>query len=161
MGVWVHQQVLRFDVSVANTESVDISKRSEGLVSVQLNQDHGHLLLLLVIMLENPEDSFRHVIHHDVKINFIRFVPLSIKSMTKVDNIGMVQFLHDLQFSVFVPFVLVDLLDGYLFVAVSVYCCLEHDAETSISYYTVGIVGKLLVFAIGTLGLLFDSIVHF
>lgn len=96
MGIRVDQQVLRFDVSVTNSESMNIRKRSEGLVGVQFNQEHWDLLLLLIIMLQDSKDRLWHVIHHHVKIDFIWLVTLSVESMTEVNHIGMEKFLHNL-----------------------------------------------------------------
>ena len=54
------------DIPVANTESVNVGEGSERLVRVQLYEDHGHLLLHLVVMFQDPEHCFWHVIHYDV-----------------------------------------------------------------------------------------------
>ena len=66
MRCWVNQQVLRLDISVANTHGVDVSKGSESLVSIKLHQKIWNRLLHLVVMLEHTVYSFRDVVHNDV-----------------------------------------------------------------------------------------------
>lgn len=40
--LWVHQEVLRLNVSVTNTLGMDISKTAKQLVHVHLGEDKGH-----------------------------------------------------------------------------------------------------------------------
>jgi hypothetical protein len=55
-----------------NPESVDISKRSVSLVSIQLNEQSRDRVLHLIVVLKDSVDSLRNVIHYDVQIYFVR-----------------------------------------------------------------------------------------
>ena len=99
-------------------------------------------------MLKDSENCLGHVVHYYIQINLIWLVTLGIESMFKCDDIGVIKFLHDLQFSILVPFILVHLLDGYLF-TILVHSRLEHHTERSVTYNTVSVVSEtcgLLIF---------------
>jgi hypothetical protein len=55
-----------------NPESVDISKRSVSLVSIQLNEQSRDRVLHLIVVLKDSVDSLGNVVHHDVQIYFVR-----------------------------------------------------------------------------------------
>ena len=155
MSVRVHQQILWLDVSVANTESVNVSEGPERLVSVQFDQDHWYLLLHLVVVLEDSEHSLRHVVHHNVQVDFIWLITLSIERMLERDHVGVIELLHDLQLSVLVSLVLVHLLDGYS-LTVFIHGGLEDDSEGAIADNTVSVIGErsrlLVVFLLFLIG---------
>ena len=65
-------------------------------------------------MLEDPENSLGHVVHDDIQINFIRFVALSIEGMLEGYDVRMIEFLHYLQFSIFISFVLIHFFYSYM-----------------------------------------------
>eukprot|EP00356_Strombidium_inclinatum_P006644 CAMPEP_0170495270 /NCGR_PEP_ID=MMETSP0208-20121228/15111_1 /TAXON_ID=197538 /ORGANISM="Strombidium inclinatum, Strain S3" /LENGTH=132 /DNA_ID=CAMNT_0010771433 /DNA_START=616 /DNA_END=1011 /DNA_ORIENTATION=- len=132
MCIRVYKQVLGLYVSVADTEGVNISQGSEGLVGVELDEDDGHLLLQLVVVLQDAEHRLGHVVHHHVQVDLVRLVALRVEGMLQRDDVGVVEFFHDLQLAVLVALVLVDLLDGDLLV-VLVDCRLEDDAEGAIA----------------------------
>ena len=74
---------------MADTKSMNVSEGFEGLVSIQLNQDHWHGLFVLIIVLQNSKHRFWHVVHHNVQINLIWFVALCVERMFKCDHIWM------------------------------------------------------------------------
>jgi hypothetical protein len=55
-----------------NSQSVDISKRSVSLVSIQLNEQSRDRVLHLIVVLKDSVDSLGNVVHHDVQIYFVR-----------------------------------------------------------------------------------------
>ena len=67
-----------------------------------------------IVMLEHTIDGFWYVVHDHVQIDFILFVALRVERMLKLDHVRMSELLHDLQFSVLVAFVLINLLDSDL-----------------------------------------------
>lgn len=155
MSVRVHQQILWLDVSVANTEGVNVGEGPERLVCVQLDQDHWYLLLHLVVVLEDPEHGLWHVVHHDVQVDFIWLITLSIERMLERDHVGVIELLHNLQLSVLVSLVLVHLLDGDS-LTVFIHGGLEDDSEGAIADNTVSIIGErsglLVVFLLFLIG---------
>ena len=97
---------------MADTERVDVSEGAERLISVKLYEGHRNRLLALVVVLEDAEDSLRHVIHDNVQVDLVVLVALRVERMLQRDDVRVVELTHDLQLSVLVPLVLVDLLDG-------------------------------------------------
>ena len=59
----VDQQVLWLDVSVANTQRVNVGESSERLVRIELDKKIWNWLLHLVIVLEHAIYCFRNVVH--------------------------------------------------------------------------------------------------
>ena len=141
MGVGINQQILRLNVSVANTKRMDVSQGPESLVGVQLNEDHGHLLLHFVVVLQDPEHGLRHVVHYYVQVDLIVLVALSVERMLQSYYVRVIELLHYLQFSVLVSFVLVHFLNGYL-LRVLVHGGLKHHAERSVSHNSIGVVSE-------------------
>jgi len=68
---WVEQQILGFDISMANTNRVDIGKGTEKLVHIQLDLQHRHWLFEFGVMATSAVDSFRHIFQHEIQVNFI------------------------------------------------------------------------------------------
>lgn len=119
MTLRVYKQVLRLDVAMAVAQGVDVGKRTEALIGVQFDQKDGHWLLHLVVVFQYAIDRLRDVVHHDIQINLILLVALGVKCVLELDNIRVLQFLHDLKFTVLVSLILVDFLDGDNFSSLS------------------------------------------
>ena len=66
MALRVYKQVLRLDVAVTVAERVDVRERTETLIGVQFDEENGHRLLHLVVVLEDAVDRLRNVVHDDV-----------------------------------------------------------------------------------------------
>lgn len=141
MFIRVDQQVLWLNISMTYTQGMNIGKCSKSLVSVKFDKNHWHLLLHFIVMLKDSEHCLGHVVHDYVQINLIWLVTLSIESMLERDDIGVIKFLHYLQFSILVPFILIHLLDGYLF-TILVHSRLEHHTERPVTYNTVSVVSE-------------------
>lgn len=119
MTLRVYKQVLRLDVAMAVAQGVNVGKRTEALIGVQFDQKDGHWLLHLVVVFQYAIDRLRDVVHHDIQINLILLVALGVKCVLELDNIRVLQFLHDLKFTVLVSLILVDFLDGDNFSSLS------------------------------------------
>lgn len=50
---------------------MNVSKRSESLVNVELNQQYWHWHLHLVVMLQHPVNGLWHVLHNDIQVNLV------------------------------------------------------------------------------------------
>ena len=72
MSCWVYKEVLRFNVSMNNTESMYIGQCAVTLVSIDLYQESGYCLLHLVVVLQHTVDGFRDVVHDNIQVNLIR-----------------------------------------------------------------------------------------
>lgn len=128
MSIRVNQKVLRLDVSMADSKSMDVGKCFESLICIKFYKNDRHVLLHLVIVLKNSENCLWHVVHNNVEINLIWLVALCIKCMFEGYNIWVLEFFHNLKLSIFVSFVLIHLLDGHLLV-ILIDCCLENYTE--------------------------------
>lgn len=90
MAVWVDKKVLRLDVTMTDSKGMNVCEGSKSLICIKLDKNHWHLLLHLVIVLQDSEYSLWHVIHHDIQVNFIGFITLGIECMTKSNDIWMI-----------------------------------------------------------------------
>ena len=90
MASWVNQQVLRFDVSVDYSFSVDVGQTSYQLVSVQLKQKRMNWLVQANEDLVYSKDSHGDEVHHNVKHTLLWSLPRSKKGMLHFDDIRMV-----------------------------------------------------------------------
>lgn len=98
---------------------MDVGKRTEALIGVQFDQKDGHWLLHLIVVFQYAIDCLWDVVHHDIQINLILLVALSVKCVLELDNIRVLQLLHYLKFTVLVSLILVDFLDGDNFSSLS------------------------------------------
>lgn len=119
MAFWVYKQVLRLDITMTVAKRVDVGKRAEALIGVQFDQKDGYGLFHLVVVFEDAIDSLRDVVHHYIQINLILLVTLRVECMLELDNIRVLQFFHNLKFTVFVSLILVNFLDRYNFSSLS------------------------------------------
>ena len=98
---------------MADALGVYVGDRAEQLVGVELDQEVGHHLLHLEVLLHHAVRRVWYIVHDNVQIDFLRLVPISVERLPHFDTVRMVQHFQDLELSVFVPFVLEYLLDGH------------------------------------------------
>lgn len=114
----VQQQILRLNVSVADSLGVDIGERAKELVDVKLDLEDWHGGLELVEVPRGSVDSLGHEFEHQVEIDLIFLrgdqsclyphfvigianpVSVGVVECLEFDNVGMADNAHDLQFSV-------------------------------------------------------------
>lgn len=84
MTFGIYKQVLRLDIAVAVSKGVNVGKCAECLISVQLDQKHGHLLLHFVVVLQYSVHGLRNVLHNHIQIYFVL---LSINSDMRSHNV--------------------------------------------------------------------------
>ena len=56
---------------MSDAEGVNVSERAAHLVGVELDEEVGHVLLLLVVVLHDSVDCLGDVVHHHVEIKLI------------------------------------------------------------------------------------------
>jgi hypothetical protein len=103
-------------------------------------------------MLEDPVHGFRDVVHDHIEIDFVLLIALSVEGVAERNHIGVVELLHDLEFSIFIALVLVNFLDRNDISCFSNGCLLvleiiqgtylEHDAKGAITDNAVRIICK-------------------
>ena len=135
----IYEHILGLDISVANSYSMNISYGSQQLIRVDFYQNIWYHLLHLKILLHNFVHSFRDIVHHNIQINLIRLVTISIKWLPHFNAIRVVQHFQNLKLSIFVSLVLKHLLDCHGF---SCLCnsCLKYNPKWPISHNFLSIV---------------------
>jgi len=73
--VGVEKQVLRLDVSVADALAVDVGKRAEQLVDVQLNLEDGHGCLHLIKVAGRAVDGFGDKFEYEIEVDLVLLQP--------------------------------------------------------------------------------------
>lgn len=114
----VQKQILRLDVSVADTLRVNVGKRTEELVDVELDLEDWHRGLELVKVSRSPVYSLGDKFEHQVEIDLIFLrgdqsclnphfvigvanpVSVGVVECLELHNVGMADNAHNLQFSI-------------------------------------------------------------
>lgn len=133
MALRVHEHVLGLDVSVANSESMNVGNRPHQLVSIELDDQVRNHLLHFDVVLHDFVNRFGDEVHHHIQILLIRLVSVCVKILFHLNTEGVVEHFEDLELSVFVALVLEDLFDGH---GLSGLCdhCFENHTERSVAY---------------------------
>lgn len=66
MCIWMNEEILWLNVSMAYTKSMDICECPETLIGIKFNQNHGYFFLAFIVMLQNTENCLLYIIHHDI-----------------------------------------------------------------------------------------------
>lgn len=69
--VGIEEQVLWLDVTMADTDGVDVCQRPEELVHVQLDLEHWHDLLELCVVAQRAVDGLWDVFKDEVEVDFV------------------------------------------------------------------------------------------
>ena len=96
---------------MADALGVNVSDRAQKLVGVELDEQVWHHLLHFEILLHDAVRCVRDVVHHDIEIDFLRLVTVSVERLAHFDTVRVVQHFEDLQLSVLVSLVLEHFLD--------------------------------------------------
>jgi hypothetical protein len=67
----VQEEILRLNVSMTDSNRVDVGKRSEELIHVQLDLKHGHRLFELGIVPACAVHGLRNVFLDEIEVNFV------------------------------------------------------------------------------------------
>lgn len=71
MGTWVNKEILRFYVSVTDSNTVYIGQRTEDLVGIEFYKHVRDFVFALSIIFDNFIEIPWDIIHDNVQINFI------------------------------------------------------------------------------------------
>jgi hypothetical protein len=132
MRVSVYQDVLRFNVSVANADCMNVSNRSYKLISVEFAKQRRDHLFHFHILFHDSVQCIRNEVHDHIKVNFIRFLSVSIEELAHLDAVCMMKSFKNFKFTVFIALILEDLFNSN---SLASFCNggLEHDTKRSIA----------------------------
>jgi len=71
MSAGVDQEVLRLNISVTDSDAVDVSQRAEDLVRVELDEDIRNFMLALTVVFNDLIEISGNVIHNNIQIQFV------------------------------------------------------------------------------------------
>ena len=121
--VRIKQEILRLDVTMANSLRVNVRQGTEELVNIDFDLEKGHSRLELVEEAGSTIDCFWNILQYQIEVNFvflfkvsgchlvlilysIRWVSyafsIGIVECLEIYNVGMTNDAHDLQFAVLV-----------------------------------------------------------
>ena len=118
----VKQQVLGFDVPVADSLRVDVGERAEQLVDVELDFEDGHDRLHLVEVARSAVNRLGNKLEHEIQIHLVLLyahllaasrtsaiqcgetytLAIVVEEGLELDDVGMPDNAHDLQLAVLV-----------------------------------------------------------
>mmetsp|Transcript_18818 Transcript_18818/g.37965 ORF Transcript_18818/g.37965 Transcript_18818/m.37965 type:complete len:287 (+) Transcript_18818:456-1316(+) len=137
----VDQQVLRLDVTVADSHCMNVGTCATHLVGVELYEYLRHRLLHLIVVLHDTVDGVGTVLHDHVEVRLTWLLAGGVERMLELDHVGVSQLLHDLQLTVLVALVLVHFFDRDRLAGLH-HLRLVHDPEGTASQDALGIVGE-------------------
>lgn len=73
---------------------MNVSQSPKALVGIKFNENHWNFFFALIIVFENSEHCFLHVIHDNVEVDLIFFVALCVECMSQLNHIWMLKFFH-------------------------------------------------------------------
>lgn len=114
---------------MCDVDGVEVEQPSEHLVGVDLQLEPGYFPLVFVL-LEGLVEVAGEVVHHHVQV--LLLVLVGEETVPDLEGVWVIQALQDLQLSVFVFFVLVNLLDSHHFQRLFV-SDLMNDSKSPIS----------------------------
>ena len=115
VGASVDEDVLRLDISVADSLRVDVRNRAQKLVRVELDEKVGDHLFHFQVLLHHAIGRVGNKVHDNIEVDLLGLVAVSVERLAHLDAVRVVQHLQDLQLTVLVPFVLEHLLDRHRF----------------------------------------------
>lgn len=90
MSLGVAENILRLDVSVTDSFGVDVGDGSQQLVAVEFDNQVGHHLLHLQVVLHDAVGRILDIVHNYVEVYFIRLITVSVKGLAHFDTVRMV-----------------------------------------------------------------------
>jgi len=108
--------------------SMYIGYASHQLIRVKLYEQRRNHLLHLYVLLHDSVKRVWNEVHHNIQIDLIGLVSISIEELSHLNAIGMMKSLQNLKLSVLISFVLEDFLNSYCFSSLSD-GCLEYNAK--------------------------------
>ena len=143
MRVHITQDVLRLNVSVANSLSVDVGDRPHKLVRVKLHNKVWHLLLHFMELLHYSIGRVWNVVHHHVQVHLIWLVSIGVEALPHFHAVGVMEHFQDGELSILVSFVLKHFLNSHGLTSFG-NSGLKHHTERSISNNFFSVIGHAL-----------------
>lgn len=144
MSTCVNQDVLWLNVTMTNAFGMNIGNRTQQLIGVKLDQKIRNHLLHFQILLHYTIGRIWNVVHDDVQINFIWFVPVCVERLAHLNAVGVMQHFENCQLAVLVALVLENLFNGHSFACFS-NNGLEHHTERTITDNLLRVVCEALL----------------
>lgn len=112
MSASIAQNVLWFNISVADALSVNVSNRPHKLIRVQLDYKIGDHLFHFEVLFHYSVCGIRNVVHHDVEVNLIWLVSICVEALSHFDAIRMMKHLKNRKLPILISLILEYFLDG-------------------------------------------------
>lgn len=71
MSARVHEKILRLYISMTDSDAVNVGKRAEDLVGIELDEDIGDFMLALTVVFDNFVKIPWNVVHDNIQVHFI------------------------------------------------------------------------------------------
>ena len=140
----VDEDILRFDITMANSFSVNVCNRTQQLVRVNFNEQVGNHLLHFQILLHYAVSRIRDVIHNHVQIHLIFLVPARVEGLAHLDAVWVMQLTENLKLAILISLVLEHFFNGDRFPSFSD-GGLEHDSKRTIANDFFSVIGEALL----------------
>jgi hypothetical protein len=96
---------------VADTDGMDVGDTPQELVGIKLDQKGRHCLAHLQILLHHSVHGLWNIVHDHIQVHFVWLLPRCEERLPHLYTVRVAEHFQDLELSVFVSFVLEDLLD--------------------------------------------------
>lgn len=143
MRVGVYQNILRFNVSVADTNGMNVGNRSNELIRIEFDEKRRNHLLHFHVLLHDSVQCVGNKIHHHVQIYLIWLLSVCVEELTHLDAVGMMKSFENLEFTVLVALILEHFFNSHCLTSFR-NCCLEYDTERTVSNNFLRIVSQTL-----------------
>ena len=144
MGLHITKNILWFNISMADSFSVDISNRSHQLVWIQFYDQVWHHLFHFKVLLHYSVGRIGNIVHNDVQIHFIRFISIGVETLSHFNAIWMMQHFQNSELTIFISLILKDLLNGDCLTCFS-YGSFKYDTKGTITNNLFRIVSHTLL----------------
>ena len=144
MGLHIAKNILWFNISMADSFSVDIGNRSHQLVWIQFYDQVWHHLFHFKVLLHYSVGRIRNIVHNDIQIHLIWFISISVETLSHFNAIWMMQHFQNSELTIFISLILKDLLNGDCFTGFS-NGSFEYDTKWAITNDFFSIVGHTLL----------------
>ena len=143
MRVSVYQDILRFYVSVAYTNCMNVSNRSYKLISVEFYQQRRYHLFHFHILFHDSVQCIRDEVHDHIKVNFIGFLSVCVEELTHLNTVCMMKSFKNFKFTVLIALILEDLFYSDSLASLSD-CGLKDNTERAIANNFLSIICQTL-----------------
>ena len=143
MRLRITQNILRLDISVANSFGVNVGNGPHELIRIELNNERWDHLFHFEVLLHYSVGRVRDVVHDHIQVNLVWLVSIRVEALSHLHTVGMVQHLQNRQLSIFISLVLENFfncncLTGFRNRG------LEHHSERPITNNFFGVIGHAL-----------------